>query len=100
MSVKIVSKNKKKITLEVSIDLDNENFLQTEGLIMDKVNELGQKVTEETLKNLEIKETVIVVKEQKLYAKNRKKISNTIRRNRADKKSICSTRKREIGMSN
>jgi hypothetical protein len=73
MSVKIVSKNKKKITLEVSIDLDNENFLQTEGLIMDKVNELGQKVTEETLKNLEIKETVIVVKEQKLYAKNRKK---------------------------
>jgi uncharacterized protein YdaL len=73
MSVKIVSKNKKRITLEVSIDLDNENFLQTEELIMDKVNELGQKITEEALKNLEIKESVIAIKKQKLYAKDVKK---------------------------
>ena len=70
MSVKVISKNKKRVTLEVSIDLDSENFLQTEELIMDKVNELGQKITEEALKNLEIKETVIAVKEQRLYAKN------------------------------
>jgi hypothetical protein len=73
MSVKIISKNKKRITLEVSIDLDNENFLQTEELIMDKVNELGQKITKEALKKLEIKESVIVVKKEKLYAKNSKK---------------------------
>jgi hypothetical protein len=73
MSVKIISNNKKRITLEVTIDLDNENFLQTEELIMDKVNELGQKITEEALKNLEIKERVIAIKEQNLYAKNVKK---------------------------
>jgi uncharacterized protein YnzC (UPF0291/DUF896 family) len=40
---------------------------------MDKVNELGQKITEEALKNLEIKERVIAIKEQNLYAKNVKK---------------------------
>ena len=73
MSVKIISNNKKRVTLEVTIDLDSENFLQTEELIMDKVNELGQKITEQALKNLEIKETVITVKEQKLYAKEVKK---------------------------
>ncbi len=73
MPVKIISNNKKRITLEVTIDLDNENFLQTEELIMNKVNELGQKITEEALKNLEIKESVIAIKEQKLYAKNIKK---------------------------
>ena len=73
MSVKIISNNKKRVTLEVTIDLDGENFLQTEELIMDKVNELGQKITEQALKNLEIKETVIAIKEQKLYAKEVKK---------------------------
>ncbi len=73
MSVKIISNNKKRVILEVTIDLDSENFLQTEELIMDKVNELGQKITEQALKNLEIKETVIAVKEQKLYAKEVKK---------------------------
>jgi len=100
MSVKIISNNKKRVTLEVTIDLDSENFLQTEELIMDKVNELGQKITEQALKNLEIKETVIAVKEQKLYAKEVKKISNTIWRNRAKKKSICSTRSGKTSMSN
>ena len=73
MSVKIISKNKKRVIFEVAIDLDSENFLETEELIMDKVNELGQKITEEALKNLEVEETVIAVKEQKLYAKNVKK---------------------------
>jgi uncharacterized protein YdaL len=73
MSVKIISNNKKRVTLEVSIDLDSENFLETEELIMKKVNEMGQKITEEALKNLEIKETVIAVNEQKLYAKKVKK---------------------------
>ena len=74
MSVKVVSNNKKRITLEVIIDLDNENFLQTEEQIMDKVNELGRKITKEAMKNLDIKETVIEIKNQKLYAK--KKIKN------------------------
>lgn len=73
MSVKIISNNKKRVTLEVTIDLDSENFLQTEELIMDKVNELGQKITEEALKNLEIKESVIAVKDERLYAKSIKK---------------------------
>jgi galactokinase/mevalonate kinase-like predicted kinase len=99
MSVKIISNNKKRVTLEVSIDLDSENFLETEELIMKKVNEMGQKITEEALKNLEIKETVIAVNEQKLYAKEVKKISNTLRRNRSKKKSICSIRRRKTGLS-
>ncbi len=73
MSVKIISNNKKRVTLEVTIDLDNENFLQTEELIMDKVNELGQTITKEAMKNLDIKESVISVKEQNLYAKEVKK---------------------------
>ncbi len=73
MSVVIISNNKKRVTLEVTIDLDSENFLQTEELIMDKVNELGQKITEQALKNLDIEETVMAVKEQKLYAKEVKK---------------------------
>lgn len=73
MSVKIISNKKKRITLEVTIDLDNENFLQTEELIMDKVNELGQTLTKQAMKNLEIKETVIAIKKQNLYAKEVKK---------------------------
>ena len=73
MSVKIISNDKKSVKLEVTIDLNSESFLETEELIMDRVNELGQKITEQALKNLEIKETVISVKEQKLYAKNVKK---------------------------
>ena len=32
MSVKIISSNKKTITLEVTMNLDGENFLQTEEL--------------------------------------------------------------------
>ncbi|MDQ7047237.1 MAG: hypothetical protein Q9M39_06330 [Sulfurovum sp.] len=43
MSIKIISNNKKRVTLEVSIDLNGENFLETEEIIMNKVNELGQK---------------------------------------------------------
>ena len=73
MPVKILSKNEKKITLEVTIDLDNENFLQTEELIMNKVNELGQILTKEAMEKLDIEERMIVVKEQKLYAKELKK---------------------------
>ena len=73
MSVKIISNNNKRVTLEVTIDLDNENFLQTEELIMDKVNELGRTITEEALKKLDIKERVIIVDGQKLYAKEVKK---------------------------
>ena len=73
MSVKIISNNKKRIIVEVSIDLESENFLETEELIMDKVNALGQKLTQEALKGLEIKETVISVKEKNLYAKSVKK---------------------------
>ena len=73
MSVKIISKNKKQIRLEVTIDLDNEDFLQTEELIMNKVNELGQTLTKEAMEKLDIKERVILVKKQKLYAKEIKK---------------------------
>lgn len=76
MSVKTISNNKKSVTIEVSIDLDNDNFLETEDGIMDKVNELGRKLTEEALKRLEIKEQVIEVEEQKLYAKKVKKNIN------------------------
>ncbi len=73
MSVKIISKNKKTITLEVTIDIDNENFLQTEELIMDKVNEVGQIITKEAMEDLDIKESVIRVKNQKMYAKKKQK---------------------------
>ena len=94
----------KKILIRIFCNIKSCNLktrsIQTEEVIIDKVNELGQRTTEEALKNLEIKESVISVKEQKLYAKNVKQISNTIRRNRAKKKSICSTRKSETGLSN
>jgi hypothetical protein len=73
MSVKIISNNNKRVTLEVTIDLDNENFLETEELIMDKVNELGRTVTIEALKNLDLKESVITVDGKRLYAKEVKK---------------------------
>ncbi len=73
MSVKIISSNNKRVTLEVTIDLDNENFLETEELIMDKVNELGRTVTIEALKNLDLKESVITVDGKRLYAKEVKK---------------------------
>ena len=73
MSVKIISNNNKRVTLEVTIDLDNENFLETKELIMDKVNELGRKVTIEALKNLDLKESVITVDGKRLYAKEVKK---------------------------
>jgi len=73
MSVKIISSDKKSITLEVIMSLDGENFLQTEELIMDKVNELGQMLTKQAMENLEIEETVLIVKEQKLYAKKNQK---------------------------
>jgi hypothetical protein len=66
MSVKIVSSNEKSITLEVTIDMDNENFLQTEEGIMNSVNELGKYATQQAMQRLDIKE-------QKLYAKNNKK---------------------------
>jgi len=73
MSVKIISKNNKEITLEVTINLDNENFLETEELIMDKVNELGRTITAEALKNLDVKERAITVNGERLYAKEVKK---------------------------
>ena len=73
MSVKIISNNNKRVTLEVTIDLDNENFLETEELIMDKVNELGRTITIEARKNLDLKESVITVDGKRLYAKEVKK---------------------------
>ena len=73
MSVKIISRNETKITLEVTIDLDNEDFLQTEELIMNKVNELGKTLTKEAMGKLDIKERVIAIKGKKLYAKEVKK---------------------------
>ncbi len=84
MSVKIISSDKKSITLEVTMSLDGENFLQTEELVMDKVNELGQMLTKQAMENLEIEETVIRVKEQKLYAKKNQKISNPLWRDRSN----------------
>jgi len=46
MSVKMISNKKKTITLDVSIDLDNENFLEIEDIIMNKEKEIDQNITE------------------------------------------------------
>jgi len=73
MSIKIISNNEKKITIELTVNLDNENFLQTEEQIMNKVNELGQTLTKQALKNLDIKKTVLKIKDQTHYAKKVKK---------------------------
>lgn len=73
MSVKIISNNKKTITLELTIDLDNDNFLETEEIIMDKVNEIGQTLTKKALENLDVNETVISIEKQSFYAKDVKK---------------------------
>jgi hypothetical protein len=73
MSVKIISNDNNKIILEVIIDLGNENFLETEEIIMDKVNEIGRTVTIEALNFLEIEDRVIIIDKNRLYAKNVKK---------------------------
>lgn len=82
MSIKIIENNKKIIKLEIVIDLESENFLETEEKIMDKVNEVGQTLTKEALKNLDIKETVLSINEQRHYAKEVKKISDPLWRSR------------------
>ncbi|CAA6820619.1 MAG: Unknown protein [uncultured Sulfurovum sp.] len=73
MTIKIIENNKKTIKLEIVIDLESENFLETEERIMDKVNEIGQTLTKEALKKLDIKETVLSINEQNHYAKEVKK---------------------------
>ncbi len=73
MSVKIISNNKKTIILELTMDLDNENFLETEEKIMDKVNDIGQVLTKQALENLDVKETVISIQGENFYAKDIKK---------------------------
>ena len=73
MSIKIISNNDKKITLELTIDLDNDNFLETEDIIMDEVNNIGQVLTKQALERLDVKERVITVDKQRLYAKDVKK---------------------------
>lgn len=73
MSIKIISNNDKKITLELTIDLDNDNFLETEDIIMDEVNSIGQILTKQALERLDVKERVITVDQQRLYAKDVKK---------------------------
>jgi len=73
MSVKIISNNNNKITLELTIDLDNDNFLKTEDVIMDEVNNIGQVLTKQALERLDVKERVITVDKQRLYAKDIKK---------------------------
>ncbi len=83
MSVKVISSDKKSIKVEVIINFDNENFLQTEENIMDKVNELGQKATQKAMENLDIKEKVIVINEEKLYQKKAENIPNSLRKNRS-----------------
>jgi len=83
MSVKVISSDKKSIKLEVTIKFDDENFLQTEENIMNKVNEIGQKATQKAMESLDIKEKIIVVNEEKLYQKKTKNISNSLRENRS-----------------
>ena len=78
MSVKVISSDKKSIKLEVTIKFDDENFLQTEENIMNKVNEIGQKATQKAMESLDIKEKIIVVNEEKLYQKKTKDISNSL----------------------
>ena len=73
MSVKIISETKQSITLEVVINFDNENFLQTEERIMNGVNEMGKKATQKAMENLDINEQVLQRNKEKLYAKKKPK---------------------------
>jgi len=73
MSLKIISKNNKTIKLELSINLESENFLGTEELIMDEVNKMGKLLTEEAMKNLEVNENLIVIEGKSHYKKEVKK---------------------------
>jgi len=73
MSVKIISETKQSITLEVVINFDNENFLQTEERIMNEVNEMGKKATQKAMENLDINEQVLQRNKEKLYAKKKRK---------------------------
>ena len=73
MSVKVISSDKKSIKLEVVINYDENNFLQTEDNIMNEVNEIGKKATQKAMENLDIKEKTIIINEQKLYQKKNPK---------------------------
>ena len=73
MSLKIISKKNKTMKVELSINLESENFLGTEELIMDEVNKMGKLLTEEAMKNLEVKENVIVIEGKSHYVKKVKK---------------------------
>jgi hypothetical protein len=100
MSVKIISSNSKTITLELTIDLENNNnFLETEEIIMDRVNEIGQTLTKKALENLDVKESVISIDKQSLYAKDVKKISDSLWKHRINKKSLCTINSRKTILS-
>ena len=71
MSIKIISSDDKSVKLEVVINFEGDSFLETEEHIMNEINKIGQKVTQNAMEKLEIKENKIVVNKQTLYAKKK-----------------------------
>jgi len=76
MSIKIISSDDKSVKLEVVINFEGDSFLETEEHIMNEINKIGQKVTQNAMEKLEIKENKIVVNKQTLYAKKKLKHTN------------------------
>ena len=66
----------KSVKLEVVINFEGASFLETEEHIMNEINKIGQKVTQNAMEKLEIKENKIVVNKQTLYAKKKLKHTN------------------------
>ena len=49
MSIKIISSNDKLVKLEVIIHFKGKSFLETEEHIMNEINKIGQKVTQNAM---------------------------------------------------
>ena len=77
MSLEIIKKETNYIIIKVPIDNKQENFLQTEEIIEEHVNELGRILTKDAMEKLDIEEKVIeregknitLKKKQKKYIK-------------------------------
>lgn len=84
MSVKIISQEGRKLTLQLEIDLEAKSMLTSENKIQSALNELGCIATEQALFQFDTDGKAIEVNGEKLTSKGQeKKDSNAIWSNRS-----------------
>ncbi|EKD72163.1 MAG: hypothetical protein ACD_45C00745G0001 [uncultured bacterium] len=72
MSVKIVSNDDQKLTLQVTVDISG-SMLEAEEKIMAACNALGSLSTEKVLANFDTDGTPIKMGQKKIHGKNKRK---------------------------